>query len=53
MNKWLKLFFFNTGLQVEPFLFSAIAVLLITSITVAFHTAKAAIVSPIHGLRSE
>jgi putative ABC transport system permease protein len=53
MNKWLKLFFYNTGLQVEPFLFSAIAVLLITSITVAFHTAKAAIASPIHGLRTE
>jgi len=53
MNKWLKLFFYNPGLKIEPFLFSAIAVLLITSFTVAFHTAKAAIANPIHGLRTE
>jgi putative ABC transport system permease protein len=53
MNKWLKLFFYNPGLKIEPFLFSAITVLLITSVTVAFHTAKAAIASPIHGLKTE
>jgi putative ABC transport system permease protein len=53
MHKWLNLFFYNTGLKVEPFLFSAIAVLLVTTITVAFHTVKAAVASPIHGLRNE
>jgi putative ABC transport system permease protein len=53
MNKWLKLFFYSPGLTVPPFLYSTIAVLLVTTITVGFHTVKAAIASPIHGLRSE
>ncbi|HEY4154094.1 MAG TPA: ABC transporter permease [Puia sp.] len=53
MAKWLKLFFYNTGLTVQPFLFSALIVLLITVITVIFHTVKAATASPVKGLRSE
>jgi putative ABC transport system permease protein len=53
MNKWLKLFFYSAGLKVQPFVFSAIAVLLVTTITVAFHTVKSAVASPIHGLRNE
>jgi putative ABC transport system permease protein len=53
MDKWLKLFFYNTGLTATPFLFSAITVLLITIVTVAFHTTKAAVANPASGLRNE
>lgn len=53
MDKWLKLFFYNTGLTEAPFLFSALTVLLITLITVSYHTIKAALASPIKALRTE
>ena len=53
MDKWLKLFFYNTGLTARPFLLSALTVSLITMITVSFHTIKAAVASPVKGLRTE
>ncbi len=53
MWKWLKIFPYNTGLNVSPFLLSALAVLLITLLTVIFHTVKAAIANPVKSLRSE
>ncbi|SRR5579871_448 len=53
MDKWLKLFSYNTGLGVAPFLLSAFAVLLITLLTVIFHTVKAAIANPAKSLRAE
>src|SRR5579862_3139016 len=53
MDKWLKLFSYNTGLKLTPFLFSAIAVLLITLLTVIFHALKAAIANPAKSLRTE
>jgi len=53
MDKWLKIFPYNTGLSATPFLLSAVAVLLITLLTVIFHTMKAALANPIKSLRTE
>ncbi|HXO74762.1 MAG TPA: FtsX-like permease family protein, partial [Puia sp.] len=53
MSKWLKIFTYNTGLTVLPFLLSALAVLGITMLTVIFHTIKAALANPSKGLRTE
>jgi len=53
MDKWLKVFPYNTGLTVAPFLLSALTVLLITLLTVIFHTLRAAIANPAKSLRSE
>jgi putative ABC transport system permease protein len=53
MHNWLKIFTYNTGLGPLPFLLSALTVLLITMLTVAFHTLKAAVANPSKSLRSE
>jgi putative ABC transport system permease protein len=53
MSKWLKVFPYNTGITVTPFLFSAIAVLIITLLTVIFHTVRAALANPVKSLRTE
>jgi len=53
MHEWLKIFPYNTGLTVMPFVLSAIVVLLITLLTVIFHAVKAAVANPVKSLRSE
>jgi len=53
MDKWIQLFTYNTGLSISPFLFSAIAVLLITLATVFFHTIKAVMANPVEALKNE
>ena len=53
MDNWLKIFPYNTGLTVTPFLLSAIVVLFITMLTVIFHSIKAAIANPVKSLRTE
>ena len=53
MDKWLKIFPYNTGLSATPFILSAITVLLITLLTVIFHTMKAALANPVKSLRTE
>lgn len=53
MDKWLKIFPYNTGMTVAPFLLSALVVLSITLLTVIFHTLKAAMTNPVESLRSE
>jgi putative ABC transport system permease protein len=53
MSNWLKIFPYNTGLTVMPFLLSALAVLAITLLTVIFHTVKVAVANPAKGLRTE
>jgi putative ABC transport system permease protein len=53
MDKWLKIFPYNTGLSVTPFLLSALTVLVITLLTVIFHTLKAALANPANALRTE
>jgi len=53
MDNWLKLFSYNTGLTVTPFLIAALTVLGITLLTVIFHSVRAAVANPVKGLRSE
>ena len=53
MDKWLKIFPYNTGLSAQPFILSAIVVLIITLMTVIFHTLKAALANPVKSLRTE
>jgi putative ABC transport system permease protein len=53
MTKWLKVFSYRTDLTALPFLLSAFAVLLITLLTVTFHTVKAALANPTKSLRSD
>jgi ABC-type antimicrobial peptide transport system permease subunit len=53
VDKWLKIFTYTTGLRASPFLLSALVVLLITLLTVIFHTIKAAIANPVQSLRNE
>jgi putative ABC transport system permease protein len=53
MDKWLKIFPYNTGMSVTPFLLSALTVLLITLLTVMFHAVRAAVASPTKALKAE
>ena len=53
MAKWLKIFPYNTGLSIMPFILSVLVVLLITMLTVIFHTVRAAVANPVKALRSE
>ncbi|MGN6495628.1 MAG: ABC transporter permease [Agriterribacter sp.] len=53
MDKWLKIFPYNTGITIAPFLLSAVSVLFITMLTVMFHTVKAALANPVKALRTE
>ncbi len=53
MDKWLKLFSYNTGVTIAPFLLSALTVLLITLLTVIFHAVRAAVTNPAKSLRTE
>ena len=53
MSNWLKAFPYNTGLSLTPFLVSALIVLLITLLSVTFHTVKAALANPMKSLRTE
>lgn len=53
MDKWLKIFPYNTGLAITPFLLSALVVLVVTLLTVIFHTVRAAVANPVNSLRTE
>ncbi|HEY4205907.1 MAG TPA: hypothetical protein VGM31_03800, partial [Puia sp.] len=53
MDKWLKIFPYNTGLRLTPFLLSALSVLLITLLTVTFHAVRAALANPTRSLKAE
>ncbi len=53
MSNWLKIFPYNTGLKIAPFFLSAIAVLVITLLTVVFHTIRAAVAKPVKALKTE
>jgi putative ABC transport system permease protein len=53
MHKWLQVFTYNTGLSPLPFVLSALLVLVITLLTIIFHTTRAAVASPAKNLRTE
>jgi putative ABC transport system permease protein len=53
MDKWLKIFSYNTGLSWVPFAVSAIAILVTAVATACYHSAKAALARPANNLRTE
>ncbi|HXB93819.1 MAG TPA: hypothetical protein VNU70_01635, partial [Puia sp.] len=53
MHSWLNLFPYNIGFSPSPYLLAALTVLLITLMTVIFHTIRAALANPSQSLRSE
>lgn len=53
MHKWLAVFPYNSGLQPTSFMWSALIVLVITLLTVLFHTVKASLANPSKNLRTE
>jgi putative ABC transport system permease protein len=53
MNKWLKIFTYHEEIHVSVFVMSAIIVILITMITIGYHTLRAAWSNPVKSLRTE
>ena len=53
MHQWLKIFPYNAGMSVWPFVYSGVTVLMITLLTVMFHTVKAAVANPTKSLKAE
>lgn len=53
MNKWLQDFSYRIELSWWMFLLAALAVMLITFITVCFQSVKAAVMNPVKSLRTE
>ena len=53
MNNWLENFAYRINLSVWPFLFSMLMIMVVTGITVGFHTLKAALTNPVKSLRTE
>jgi len=53
MNNWLKIFPYNTGLSLLPFIISAIVIVITASATVIFYSTKAALTNPANNLRTE
>lgn len=53
MSKWLKVFPYNNGISVVPFIISAIVIVFTSVLTVMFHSTKAALAKPANNLRTE
>lgn len=53
MSNWLKIFPYNAGLSVIPFIVSALVIVATASGTAIFHSAKAALTNPAKNLRTE
>jgi putative ABC transport system permease protein len=53
MNKWLKIFPYNAGLSLLPFVMSAMVILVTAVATAGFHSARAALSKPAKNLRTE
>jgi putative ABC transport system permease protein len=53
MNNWLKVFTYNAGMSVIPFIVSAFVIVLTAVLTASYHSARAALSKPAKNLRSE
>jgi len=53
MNNWLKVFPYNIGLSLLPFILSALLIVLTAIVTATFHSAKASLAKPANVLRTE
>jgi putative ABC transport system permease protein len=53
MNNWLQDFSYRIRINWMVFLFAGIVALLIATLTVSFHSIRAAVAKPVEALRSE
>ena len=53
MNNWLKVFSYNPGLSVVPFIVSAFLIVLTAVLTAMYHSTRAALANPAKSLRTE
>jgi putative ABC transport system permease protein len=53
MNNWLKIFPYNPGLSIFPFVASALVIVITATGTAMYHSAKAALTNPAKNLRTE
>ncbi len=53
MSNWLKVFSYNPGLSVVPFIVSALLIILTAVLTAAYHSTMAALANPAESLRTE
>src|SRR4029079_14576501 len=53
MNNWLKIFPYNTGLSLFPFIISAFVIVITSSAAAMFYSARAALTNPAKNLRTE
>ena len=53
LNPWLKKYEYHIGIGPDVFIWSALAALIITLITISFQAIKAAIANPVKSLRAE
>jgi putative ABC transport system permease protein len=53
MSNWLKVFPYNAGLSILPFVVSALVIVITAAGTAMFHSAKAALANPADNLRTE
>ncbi len=53
MSTWLRIFPYNTGLSVVPFIVSAFVIVVTAALTAMFYSAKAALSSPAKILKTE
>jgi len=53
LNKWLQDYTYKTNLSVFVFIFSALLILVITLLTVSYHTIKASRANPVDALKEE
>lgn len=53
MSNWLKVFPYNTGLTLLPFIVSAMVIVVTAAATATFHSTVAALANPSRNLRSE
>jgi len=53
MNNWLKIFPYNAGMSVIPFILSAFVIVITAATTASYHSAKAALSNPAKILKTE
>jgi putative ABC transport system permease protein len=53
MNNWLKIFPYNAGMSVIPFILSAFIIIISAAVTATYHSAKAAMSNPAKILKTE
>lgn len=53
MDKWLENFAYQTSIQVHNFLFAALIALVISIVTISYHSLKAVLSNPVNALKDE